>query len=209
MTNLVRPDCIFLRGNRMPISAVDTTRKLKEPEIPSSGSHLVGLSCLFAPPRTAGGQPIPPSRSCGAPPGSFGHTAGNPSTMVFRVCFLLWALAFPFSAFSSAQSMADKPVAKETTDLKIQVRGGEATVPVKNASVYVEYRQGRFLVGKKKYKYGVKTNHEGVAAVREVPKGKILIQVVADGWKPFGKVYEIENDEVTVEILLQRPKKWY
>ena len=153
--------------------------------------------------------PIYRGECFGAPSGSFGHTAGNPSTMVLRVCFLLWALAFPFSAFSSAQSMADKPAAKETSDLKIQVRGGEASVPVKNASVYVEYRQGRFFVGKKKYKYGVKTNHEGVAAVREVPKGKILIQVVADGWKPFGKVYEIENDEVTVEILLQRPKKWY
>lgn len=127
----------------------------------------------------------------------------------FAIGVVSLVLLLPTVVCGSAQGKSDKPPARETTDIKIEVLGGEEGVRVKNASVYVEYRQGRVLVGKKKIKYGVKTNQEGVASVREIPKGKILIQVVAEGWKPFGKVFEIEEDEATVEVRLQRPKKWY
>ncbi len=128
---------------------------------------------------------------------------------IFTICIVSLLLFFPGRVLGSTQAKSDKPATRETADIKIEVLGGEEGVPVKNASVYVEYRQGRFLIGKKKYKYGVKTNQEGVASVREIPKGKILIQVVAPGWKTFGKVYEIQEDEAAVEVRLQRPKKWY
>ncbi len=200
----------------MPRSSVATTRELKDSNLPGGGPHSIGPSRLFASSCRAAGWFNRLSRSLRHVPSGRGTAAGlfrrpgwNLSRMVFGISVLLWALALPCWSFSWSQSQAGKPATRDTTDLKIQVRGGETGVPVKNASVYVEYRQGRFLAGKKKYKYGVKTNSEGVAAVRDAPKGKILIQVVAEGWKTFGKVYEIENDEATVEILLQRPKKWY
>ncbi len=129
--------------------------------------------------------------------------------MVFGFCIFLFVLAVPGLSLGLTQAKGDKPSTRETADLKIELLGGEEGIPVKNASVYVEYRQGRLLAGKKKYKYGVKTNQEGVASIREIPKGKVLIQVVAEGWKTFGKVYDIEKDEATVQIRLQRPKKWY
>jgi hypothetical protein len=132
-----------------------------------------------------------------------------PFRKTFVICCLHWVLAFLFLPYALSQTPVSKSSTRDTADLRIEVRGGEKSVPVKNASVYVEYRQDRFLRGKKKYRYGVKTNNEGVALLREVPKGKILIQVVAEGWKPFGKVYQIETDETTVEIVLQRPQKWY
>ncbi len=197
-------------------SPVQPTGERRLPEIAMGDSQSVGVNRLFFLSRPAGHHSTPPSPSPRpdllhpqTAAGLFGTFTATPSLKVFGICFFLWAFACPSSTFSWAQATAGKPATRETTDLKIQVRGGQESVPVKNASVYVEYRQGRFLVGKKKYKYGVKTNNDGVASVREVPKGKILIQVVAVGWKTFGKVYEIEDDEATVEILLQRPMKWY
>jgi hypothetical protein len=127
----------------------------------------------------------------------------------FVISCLYCVFAFLFLPCALSQTPEGKSSTRDTTDLRIEVRGGEKSIPVKNASVYVEYRQDRFLRTKKKHRYGVKTNNEGVALLREVPKGKILIQVVAEGWKPFGKVYQIETDETTVEIVLQRPQKWY
>jgi hypothetical protein len=93
--------------------------------------------------------------------------------------------------------------------LTIEVSGGEKNQPVDNASVYLKFTEVRKLKKNKKFELNVKTNQDGVAHVPEPPTGRVLIQVVAEGWKPFGRVYEIEDLSQPIQIHLERPKHWY
>lgn len=98
-----------------------------------------------------------------------------------------------------------------TTKLRVEVTGGDKSVPVDEASVYVKFVvKDKFKELKdSKYELNLKTNKEGVASVAAVPRGQATIQVVAPGWKPFGQMYAIGDDEQTVKIHLDRPPKWY
>jgi hypothetical protein len=42
-----------------------------------------------------------------------------------------------------------------------------------------------------------------------VPQGKILIQVIAKGLHTYGKWYDIEKDQDTIEIKLDPAPRWY
>lgn len=124
---------------------------------------------------------------------------------------LLAAILCSFVAIASAQEQKwqSKEEKDATTRLRIEVTGGTKNEPVENASVYVRYVQERTLLKDKKVEMNVKTNREGVARVPDVPRGKILIQVIAQGWKTYGKWYDAKDDEMTVKIKLERPTKWY
>jgi hypothetical protein len=106
-----------------------------------------------------------------------------------------------------AKAKPEKP--SGTTKLRIEVTGGEKNQPVESASVYVKFVQERTLAKDKKFELNLKTNREGVVKVPEVPRGKILIQVVAEGWKPFGRWYQIEEEEQAIKIHLEKPPHWY
>jgi len=54
-----------------------------------------------------------------------------------------------------------------------------------------------------------KTNQDGTLKVPSVPRGKILIQVIAPGWHTYGKYYDIDKDEVEIQIKLDKPPRWY
>ena len=75
--------------------------------------------------------------------------------------------------------------------LTIEVTGGDENKPIENASVYV------------------KTNMKGVAHVPDAPTGRLLIQVVADGWKTYGHWYDVTDLKQAIKIHLERPPKWY
>ncbi len=55
----------------------------------------------------------------------------------------------------------------------------------------------------------VKTNLQGIAHVPQPPIGRVLIQVVAEGWKSYGHWYDITDAKQVVKIHLDRPPKWY
>lgn len=93
--------------------------------------------------------------------------------------------------------------------LEITVTAEATGEPVKNASVYVKFKQSRTLWRDKERTFTLKTNPEGKAVVPEVPEGKVLVQIIAPGWKPYGEYHEIAGPKQTIEIKLQRPKKWY
>src|SRR5208282_5524511 len=95
-----------------------------------------------------------------------------------------------------------------TNRLTIEVTGGEANKPVENASVYVKTVEER-LIKDKKFEVNVKTNQQGVAHVPDAPMGRVLVQVVADGWKPYGHWYDITEAKQVIKIHLERPPKWY
>jgi hypothetical protein len=95
-----------------------------------------------------------------------------------------------------------------STRLRLQVTGSGK--PVSNASVYVRYnKSGGFLRKDKLAELDLKTNGDGIVKVPPVPQGSILIQVIATGWHTYGKWYDVNKDEDTIDIKLEPPTKWY
>jgi hypothetical protein len=141
--------------------------------------------------------------------------SGNMSRFIMarRVSSLVAALLLLGPAWGQdKQQTAPKPKAQTPilgNRLTIEVTGGEKNVPVENASVYVKFVEERKLKKDKKYELNVKTNREGVAHVPDAPEGKVLIQIIAEGWKTYGRYYEITDPQVTIQIHLEKPQRWY
>src|SRR5437868_4097047 len=98
---------------------------------------------------------------------------------------------------------------KATNKLTIEVAGGDKNIAVENASVYLKFAEPRKIRKDRKYELNVKTNHDGTAHIPDPPTGKVLIQVVADGWKTYGKYYDLTEQGTVIKIHLDRPPKWY
>jgi len=128
-------------------------------------------------------------------------------------CFLM-ALAAAIGVRVQAQSAqtappkAAPPRVESAARLTIVVSGGEKETPVENASVYVKYVEGH-LIKDKKFELNVKTNHEGTAHIPDAPMGKVLVQVVAEGWKTYGRWFEVTDAKQTLKVRLEKPPKWY
>lgn len=116
-----------------------------------------------------------------------------------------------FCAASMAQQSAppkEPPQQAPIPRLTIEITGGDEDKPIENASVYLKTQQDR-LIKDKKTELNVKTNMQGVAHVPQAPLGRVLIQVVAEGWKPYGHWFDITDSKQVVKIHLDRPPKWY
>jgi len=96
-----------------------------------------------------------------------------------------------------------------STRVTIEVTGGDKDSPVENASVYLKYEEERKIAKNKKFELNVKTNREGIAHIPDAPLGRVLIQIVAEGWKTFGRWYDITDTKEPIKIHLDRPPKWY
>jgi hypothetical protein len=96
-----------------------------------------------------------------------------------------------------------------TSRVTIEVSGGEPETPVENASVYIKYVEERKIRKDKKLELNVKTNREGTAHVPDAPLGRVLIQVVADGWKTYGRWYDITDPKQVIKVHLEKPPRWY
>jgi hypothetical protein len=93
--------------------------------------------------------------------------------------------------------------------ITIEVSGGENATPVENASVYLKYVEEHKLKKDKKMELNVKTNREGVAHIPDAPMGRVLIQIVAEGWRSYGRWYDINEAKQTIKINLEKPPRWY
>lgn len=93
--------------------------------------------------------------------------------------------------------------------LEVEVTAKESGEPIENATVYVKFKEERFLRRDKRLEWSLKTNREGKAVFPAVPEGRVLVQVVADEWKTYGKFYTIQGPKHVLEIRLSPPKKWY
>jgi hypothetical protein len=83
--------------------------------------------------------------------------------------------------------------------------------PVDRASVIVKFaeRSVKKFGAKVRTEWNTKTSQEGLVRVPGIPKGKILIQVIAKNYQTFGQVYDIQDDEKTIEIKLNPPQGQY
>jgi hypothetical protein len=124
----------------------------------------------------------------------------------------LQALAGPQDAATSAAKPDEKPAAQppaRAARVTIEVAGGENNQPVENASIYLKYVEERKLKKNKTTELNVKTNREGTAHVPDTPLGRVLVQVVADGWKTYGRWYDISDANQIIKVHLEKPPKWY
>jgi hypothetical protein len=126
----------------------------------------------------------------------------------------LFFLTLPLSAQDNPAKDSQSPdasadAATAVKRLRIEVTGGERNVVIENASVYLKYVEEKKLLKDHKYALNVKTNRSGVAHIPDPPMGKVLIQIVADGWKTYGKYYELTDPGEVIKIHLDRPPKWY
>jgi hypothetical protein len=109
----------------------------------------------------------------------------------------------------ASDSSPSTKTSPQSNRIRIEVTGGNADTPVENASVYLKYVEERKLRKDKKIELNVKTNREGVAHVPDAPLGKVLIQVIAEGWKTYGKWIEITEPRQIIKVKLEKPPRWY
>jgi hypothetical protein len=121
------------------------------------------------------------------------------------VFVMLAAACLPSSLLAQAAKGQEKPAQEsDTAILLVELTGGDAKKPIVDASVYVKFTEGK-LLRDKKVELNLKTNQKGVARSPHIPKGRVLIQIVSPGWKTFGQYYDIDRDEQTIQIHLERP----
>ena len=147
---------------------------------------------------------------------TFPHQAANitPTAMVTRSFFprLVLAASLALPALLTAQqdqSRKQQQAPSPENRITIIVTGGDSEKPVENASVYVKTVEEHALLKNKKFEVNVKTNQSGVAHVPDAPLGRVLVQVVADGWKTYGHWYDVTDPKQTIKVHLDRPPKWY
>jgi cytoskeletal protein RodZ len=131
------------------------------------------------------------------------------------------AQAPPPDTSSSADTKSDKPKDKDkdkdaqsdvpVSRLRVTVTSADGDKPIGNASVYVRYPDGytRLTHKEKLAEMNFKTNLDGSVKIPDVPRGKVLLQVVAPGWHTYGKWYDISEADVKIEIKLDKPPHWY
>jgi hypothetical protein len=129
---------------------------------------------------------------------------------LFRALLVLLAMLFGLALLTPAlNAQSDKaPAAADkrnaTSRLRIELTGGDSNKPVADASIYLRFPD------QKKVELDLKTNQEGIARSPEIRQGKVLIQVVAQGWKTYGEYHDLTESEQTIQIhLVKPPIKWY
>jgi hypothetical protein len=99
------------------------------------------------------------------------------------------------------------------TELQITVKtpGGH---PIDRAEVIVRWKANAKHPAARYGKainttFEMRTNQDGIAKVPAIPQGNILVQVNAKGYQTFGKVFEVEEDEKTIDVVLDPPQQQY
>jgi uncharacterized membrane-anchored protein len=137
------------------------------------------------------------------------------STMIFAcACLAAFAVMAQRATAQGSPASASKaqaaPAATEMqTRITIEVTGGEKSIPVENASVYVKFIEEHAIKKDKKLEMNVKTSRDGIAHVPNAPLGRALVQVVAEGWKTYGRWLDITDPKQTIKVHLEKPPKWY
>jgi hypothetical protein len=109
---------------------------------------------------------------------------------------LLWVAALSL--------WADPPMTKLTVEVK-SLEGK----PIDRAAVVVKFVEGRSVIklGKKiRTTYELRTDQDGQARIPSIPQGKIQVQVIAKNYQTFGKTFDVDQEEKTIEVQLNPPQ---
>jgi len=108
-------------------------------------------------------------------------------------------------------SLAASALAAPMTKINIVLKD-QAGKPVDHASVVVRFVQGHSVVklGKAiRTTFELRSNQEGEARIPSIPQGKIRVQVIAKGYQTFGQIFDVTEEEKTLEITLNPPQQQY
>ena len=97
------------------------------------------------------------------------------------------------------------------TKISVTVKD-ERDKPVDNAAVILDFLGSHQItkLGKRRQTHWeVHTNQEGLAHFPPIPQGTIQVQVVAKNHQTFGKRFDIDSDEKTIDIKLNPPQEQY
>jgi hypothetical protein len=114
---------------------------------------------------------------------------------------------FVFLVLVLAPVRADDPM----TTLRIEVKTLKGK-PIDRAAVTIDFVEGRSVakLGRKVRKHWeTRTNQEGVVKLPPIPQGKFRVMVHARGYQTFGDVYDVSEEEKTIEIKMNPPQAQY
>jgi hypothetical protein len=97
------------------------------------------------------------------------------------------------------------------TTLRIEVKTLKGK-PIDRAAVTIDFVEGRSVakLGRKVRKHWeTRTNQEGVVKLPPIPQGKFRVMVHARGYQTFGDVYDVSEEEKTIEIKMNPPQAQY
>jgi len=122
-----------------------------------------------------------------------------------RLSVLVAALA----GLALTMAWAETPM----TELQINVKtqGGHA---IDRAEVIVRWKANAKHPAERFNKavnttFEMRTNQDGVAKLPAIPQGSILIQVNAKGYQTFGHVFDVDEEEKTIDVVLNQPQQQY
>ena len=119
---------------------------------------------------------------------------------------LLAAAVLLFLAGSAPLAAADDD---GRVHLEFKLTGKGTGKPINGASIYVKFKQKRRLRRDQRREWTVKTNPKGLAAITGLPEGTVLVQIVIPGWRTYGKFHEIKGPKQVLDIVLEKPPKWF
>jgi len=101
-------------------------------------------------------------------------------------------------------------LADDKTKLSIHVLN-QFDKPVSNASVIVKFKHGinPIKMSRIRTSWELRTSQEGMAKIPSIPKGKVLVQIIAKNYQTFGETFDVTEDERTIEIKLNPPQAQY
>ena len=74
----------------------------------------------------------------------------------------------------------------------------------------IQERHSVVKLGKaKSTQYELRTNQEGVAHFPPIPHGKIRVQVIDKRYQTWGDVFDVSEEQKTLEVKLNPPQSQY
>lgn len=112
---------------------------------------------------------------------------------------------------NEAQKTVEIKLGSALTQITVHVTtmGGR---PIDRADVVVKFVKGRSVIefGRKlRTSWEIRTNQDGLAKVPEIPRGTILIQVIAKGYQTYGQTTDVDEGQKTIEVKLNSPQEQY
>jgi hypothetical protein len=131
--------------------------------------------------------------------------------------FLVEVMASGYETFSQTFEVheAEKTIEVKLGSVMTQINVHVTTMggrPIDRADVVVKFVKGRSVIelGRKLHtSWEMRTNQEGIAKVPEIPRGTILIQVIAKGYQTFGQTFDVDELQRTIEVKLNSPQEQY
>jgi 5-hydroxyisourate hydrolase-like protein (transthyretin family) len=100
--------------------------------------------------------------------------------------------------------------AGDMTKLTVQVNSADTGKPIDRATVIVRFKHGMGVNLKKiQTTWETKTNQDGKVSIPAIHQGEVTIQITAKDFQTFGNVYELNEENQTVAIKLNRPQSQY